>query len=118
MDGLNDYRPLTCYFQASNFTFDSHHGFSPDNLLCIDSRGFKTFIQEEANEFLDPSQLLLSSVVKTISWSKTGVVVVLDDGTSISGNYALCTFSLGVLQNDDVQFVPSLPRAYILDIIK
>lgn len=100
--------------QANNFTFDGQYGFSPDSLLSIDSRGFKTFIQGEANEFIGPSQLRLSSVVKTISWSKTGVTVVLEDGTTFFGDYAICTFSLGVLQNKDVKFVPSLPRMYIL----
>jgi polyamine oxidase len=103
--------------QANNFTFDRKYGFSPDNLFSLDSRGFKTFIQEEANEFVGASQLRLSSVVKTISWSKSGVVVVLEDGTSIFGDYAVCTFSLGVLQNDDVKFVPSLPRMYILMLV-
>lgn len=95
---------------ANNFTFDGQYGFSPDSLLSIDSRGFKTFIQGEANEFIGPSQLRLSSVVKTISWSKTGVTVVLEDGTTFFGDYAICTFSLGVLQNKDVKFVPSLPQ--------
>lgn len=52
---------------------------------------------------------MLSAIVKTISWSGAGVTVVLEDGHSISGDYALCTFSLGVLQNDDVAFKPSLP---------
>jgi polyamine oxidase len=100
--------------QVNNFTFGSEYGFSPDNLLAIDPRGFKTFIQEEANEFISPSQLRLSSVVKTISWSEAGVTVVLDDGSSITGDYTLCTFSLGVLQNDDVKFEPTLPRRCVL----
>ncbi|GLB44648.1 putative flavin containing amine oxidoreductase [Lyophyllum shimeji] len=95
---------------ANNFTFDAYQGgFSDDNLLNIDQRGFKTFIQEEAKEFLKPSQLRLSSTVKTISWSRSGVKLVLTDGSSLSGDYALCTFSLGVLQNDDVTLTPQLP---------
>ncbi|KAF9456387.1 amine oxidase [Collybia nuda] len=94
----------------NNFTYDvDQGGFSEDNLLAIDQRGFKAFIQEEAKEFLDPSQIMLNAIVKTVSWSGVGVTVVLEDGRSISGDYALCTFSLGVLQNDDVVFKPSLP---------
>ncbi|KAF8064162.1 amine oxidase [Lyophyllum atratum] len=95
---------------ANNFTFDADQGgFSEDNLLNIDQRGFKTFIQEEAKEFLKPSQLRLNSTVKTVSWSGSGVKILLADGSLISGDYALCTFSLGVLQNDDVTFTPDLP---------
>ncbi|RDB19625.1 Polyamine oxidase [Hypsizygus marmoreus] len=94
----------------NNFTFDTDYGgFSEDNLLNIDQRGFKTFIQEEAKEFLTPGQVRVGSVVKTIAWSGAGVKVILGDGTLISGDYALCTFSVGVLQNDDVEFEPSLP---------
>lgn len=52
---------------------------------------------------------MLSAIVKTVSWSGAGVTVVLEDGRSLSGDYALCTFSLGVLQNDDIAFKPSLP---------
>lgn len=35
--------------------------------------------------------------------------VDLADGTTLHADYALCTFSLGVLQHDDVQFTPPLP---------
>lgn len=77
--------------------------------MSIDQRGFKSVIQLEADEFLKNSQKKLNSVVKTISYSKSGVTVTLDNGETISGDYALCTFSLGVLQNDDVGFEPELP---------
>lgn len=55
---------------------------------------------------------MLSAIVKTVSYSATGVNVLFADGRSISGDYALCTFSLGVLQNDDVIFKPSLPGMF------
>ena len=84
-------------------------GFSEDNLLCIDQRGFKTIIQAEAAEFLKPSQVMLNSTVKTISYSDSGVQVTLVNGKKLSADYALVTFSLGVLQNDDVSFEPALP---------
>ena len=77
--------------------------------MCIDQRGFKTFILEEGNEFLLPSQIRLNSTVETVSYSSTGVKVTLKDGSSISGDYALSTFSVGVLQNDDVTFIPPFP---------
>lgn len=84
-------------------------GFSEDNLLCIDQRGFKTIVQAEAAEFLKPEQLRLNSTVKTISYSDKGVNVTFTDGKHLSADYALVTFSVGVLQNDDVAFEPTLP---------
>lgn len=69
-------------------------------------------IQQEANEFLSVQQRMFNATVHTVAHSKDGVTITLIDGTTLSAEYALCTFSLGVLQNDDVQFRPTLPRKY------
>lgn len=96
--------------QANNFTFDPDQGgFADDNLLSIDQRGFKHLIQAEAETFLKPEQVLLNATVRTIGHSGDGVIVTLANGTRISADYAISTFSLGVLQNDDVVFEPVLP---------
>ena len=84
-------------------------GFSEDNLLCIDQRGFKRIVQAEAAEFLQPDQLLLNSTVSLIQYSKEGVQVTLASNETLEADYALVTFSVGVLQNDDVAFSPALP---------
>ncbi|SJL08438.1 related to polyamine oxidase precursor [Armillaria ostoyae] len=95
---------------ANNFTFDADEGgFSEDNLLAIDQRGFKALIQLEAQEFLQPEHVSLNSTVKTISYSRDGAQVTLTSGETIEGDYALCTFSIGVLQDDYVTFEPPLP---------
>ncbi|EPS94808.1 hypothetical protein FOMPIDRAFT_29545, partial [Fomitopsis schrenkii] len=95
---------------AHNYTFDpSSGGFSYDNLLSVDQRGFKTLIKEEAEDFLHPSQLRLNLTVRVVAWSKCGVKVDLTDGTTLHADYVLCKFSLGALQHDDVQFSPPLP---------
>ncbi|KAM5530898.1 hypothetical protein V8D89_015430 [Ganoderma adspersum] len=91
---------------AHNHTFKT---FSPENLLSVDQRGFKTLIQAEADEFLVDIQVRLNATVSAIFTSKKGVVVMLADGTTLSADHALCTFSLGVLQHDDVRFIPPLP---------
>ncbi|RPD72752.1 amine oxidase [Lentinus tigrinus ALCF2SS1-7] len=83
--------------------------FSRENLLSVDQRGFKTLIQAEAEGFLTEQQVRLNATVAKVYTSKKGVVVTLADGAEITANYALCTFSLGVLQHDDVKFVPPLP---------
>ncbi|KAJ6619021.1 hypothetical protein B0H10DRAFT_2176066 [Mycena sp. CBHHK59/15] len=96
---------------ANNFTFDPDQGgFSDTNLMSIDQHGFKALIQSEAAEFIHPGQVSLDSIVKTVSYSPDGVNVTLSNGRSITGDYAICTFSLGVLQNVDVEFEPSLPE--------
>ncbi|KAF7357089.1 Amine oxidase [Mycena sanguinolenta] len=95
---------------ANNFTFDvDQGGFSDDNLLSIDQRGFKHLIQAEAETFLKPEQVLLNATVRTIGYSGDGVIITLANGTRISADYAISTFSVGVLQNDDVVFEPALP---------
>ncbi|KAI0261930.1 amine oxidase [Gloeopeniophorella convolvens] len=93
-----------------NFTFDTDvGGFSDDNLFSIDQRGFKHLIQAEAAEFLTPAQTLLNTTVAAVAYSDAGVSVTLANGTTLRAAYAICTFSLGVLQNDDVQFEPAFP---------
>ncbi|KAK7028264.1 amine oxidase [Favolaschia claudopus] len=95
---------------ANNFTYDpSEGGFSDSNLLSVDQRGFKHFVQSEARTFLSPDQTLFNATVRTITHLDNGVIVTLADGTTISSDYAITTFSLGVLQNDDVLFDPPLP---------
>jgi polyamine oxidase len=84
-------------------------GFSEDNNLCIDQRGFKIIIQAEAAEFLQPQQVSLNSVVTTIAYSGDGVTVTLEDNTTLTADYVLCTFSVGVLQYGDIAFKPALP---------
>ncbi|KAI0049732.1 amine oxidase [Auriscalpium vulgare] len=94
----------------TNFTYDTDvGGFSEDNLFAIDSRGFKHLIHAEADTFIVPGQILLNSTVRSIKHSNDGVEVTLVNGTTLNADYVICTFSLGVLQNDDVVFEPSLP---------
>ncbi|KAH9968000.1 amine oxidase [Russula dissimulans] len=96
---------------GSNFTYNRDQGgFSTENLLTIDQRGFATIIQSQAAEFLSEEQVQLNATVKAIHYSNNGVSVSLTDGTNLSADYALVTFSLGVLQHDEVVFKPALPQ--------
>jgi polyamine oxidase len=85
--------------------------YSQANNYVYDSRGFSAFIQGEASTYLKPkdSRLLLNTIVTNITYSDKGVTVHNKDGSCISAEYAICTFSLGVLQNDVVSFSPQLP---------
>ncbi|THU89651.1 polyamine oxidase-like protein [Dendrothele bispora CBS 962.96] len=91
-----------------NSTF---YRFSEENMYVSDQRGFNAFVIGEASTFLKPndSRLLLNTVVESINYSNDGVVVHNEDGSCVSAEYAICTFSLGVLQNDAVAFTPPLP---------
>ena len=76
-----------------------------------DTRGFNAFIKGEASTFLseNDNRLLLNTHVTDITHNDTGVTIHNHDGTCITADHAVVTFSLGVLQNNAVAFHPSLP---------
>lgn len=78
----------------------------------IDQRGFNTWLRGTASRFLKPNdpRLLLNTVVESVSYSDESVTMHLDDGSCIQAEYAICTASLGVLQQDVIKFEPELPR--------
>lgn len=98
-----------------NTTF---YQYSEANNYVFDERGFNTIIKGEASEFMNctkdyncsaDSRLMLNTVVKNITYSNTGVTVHNIDGSCVAADYAICTFSVGVLQNEAVAFHPALP---------
>ncbi|KAL2809270.1 amine oxidase [Aspergillus granulosus] len=93
---------------AENATFNY---YSPDNLFVYDQRGFATIIREEAKTFLQDSdpRLHLSTEVTRIEYDDHSVTVHTNQGTCVHADYAIMTFSLGVLQKKAIEFVPPLP---------
>ncbi|KAF2496891.1 putative flavin-containing polyamine oxidase [Lophium mytilinum] len=85
--------------------------FKPQKNMAAQARGFNALAKGMASTFLKPndSRLLLNSIVTDIAYDKDSVTISLNDGSCISAAYAICTFSLGVLQNDEVSFTPKLP---------
>jgi polyamine oxidase len=112
-DGEQAYTPeetsLVFNTAVSNFTFLQ---FSEENNFVVDQRGHNTWIKGEASEFLekDDPRLLLNTIVDKISYSKDGVIVTNKDGSCVEADYAVLTFSLGVLQQGVVTFEPPLPE--------
>ena len=101
---------LTSTLQNYNRSF---HRFSDSNNYVFDSRGYNTIIQGEALTFLnrDDDRLLLNTNVTEINYSSPdSVTITMRDGSCISSSYAICTFSLGVLQHNVVNFVPPFPQ--------
>ncbi|KAF3023543.1 hypothetical protein E8E14_009684 [Neopestalotiopsis sp. 37M] len=95
---------------VSNFTFLQ---FSDENNFIIDQRGHNTWVKGEASEFLarGDTRLLLNTTVTNIAHFRRAVQIDTADGDCICADYAICTFSVGVLQNEaSVSFEPSLPR--------
>lgn len=87
--------------------------FGEDRYLAIDERGLNTFVRQEALTFLDSIndlRLLLNTTVEVIEYTNKGVVVHNRDGGCVEAEYAICTFSVGVLQSDIVEFKPRLPQ--------
>jgi len=80
--------------------------------MSIDQRGFKSIILAEKDAFLQTNQLMLNSTVETIHHSDQGITVTLANGKTLVADFALCTFSIGVLQNNDVKFDPPLPGTF------
>lgn len=78
----------------------------------FDQRGFNAFIKGEAYSFLsaNDSRLLLNTIVTGINYTDLGVTVTNSDGSCIEADYAICTFSLGVLQQEVIDFTPALPE--------
>ncbi|KAF2464918.1 putative flavin-containing polyamine oxidase [Lindgomyces ingoldianus] len=89
--------------------------FSEDNLFILDQRGFSTFIQGEASEILttNDSRLLLNTEVTNIASDDSSVTITNRDGTCITAEQAIITFSIGVLQTSMYKrfltFTPFLP---------
>ena len=56
------------------------------------------------------NRIVLSKTVTEIKYSATSVEVTTSDGDKFGAEYALCTFSTGVLASDIVTFNPPLPE--------
>lgn len=93
---------------GGNLTFNQ---FGDQNNFVFDQRGYSAIIEGEASTFLkknDP-RLRLNTQVTDIEYSDNGVTVYNADGSCVNAAYALCTFSVGVLQNEVINFSPELP---------
>jgi polyamine oxidase len=104
--------------EESSFVFGiagynlTQHGFSEDSNFNIDQRGFNAWLKGQAAKFLktNDTRLLFNTIVADIDYSDSGVRITNRDGSCVQASYAINTVSLGVLQNDVMNFSPSLPE--------
>ncbi|XP_035687697.1 polyamine oxidase 1-like [Branchiostoma floridae] len=86
--------------------------FSDEDYFVTDQRGFGHIVDRLSNEFLSPNdpRLQLNKVVETVNWTDhTEVTFTTTDGSIYRGEYGLMTVSIGVLENEVIDFIPDLP---------
>lgn len=98
---------------AQNLVIDeTFEDFGNHDMLAItDKRGYSSLVRGMADSFLksDDTRLLLNTTVESIHYYDTNVSVLTTNGDVFHGDYAIVTFSLGVLQQRAVNFQPPLP---------
>ncbi|XP_074650204.1 uncharacterized protein LOC141905276 [Tubulanus polymorphus] len=86
--------------------------FAHKDFFVTDQRGFGFILEKLADEFLTnrDRQLILNETISKVAYgsSRSGVKVETKTGKIFTGDYAICTFSIGVMQSDAVNFIPRL----------
>ena len=83
----------------------------------VGGRGFKTLIWEEAESFTRDQPSLCTTVEKITYCCGQGVIPVTLPGGGSTADYVIVSFSLGVLQNDDVIWEPELEAIYSMTMV-
>lgn len=78
-----------------------------DDLFITDQRGMWTLFSNFYSTFQE--KILLNKTVSQIKYNNEVVVVTTTEGETFTADYALCTFSSGVLNSGSVKFDPDLP---------
>eukprot|EP00058_Branchiostoma_floridae_P002571 XP_002588059.1 hypothetical protein BRAFLDRAFT_83047 [Branchiostoma floridae] len=93
-----------------NNTGMNEEDFTGGEYFVTDQRGFGHIVDRLSDEFLSPNdarrRLQLNKVVRTVNWTDTGVTFTSTDGSTYRGEYGLLTVSIGVLENDVIDFIP------------
>ena len=83
--------------------------FPPEeDFFVTDQRGYWTIFSDFYKPFQD--KILLNKAVRKIRYSDDSITVVTNDGEVYSADYALSTFSSGVLGSNFIRFSPPLPK--------
>ncbi|XP_028514818.1 polyamine oxidase 1, partial [Exaiptasia diaphana] len=78
------------------------------DFFLTDERGMWSIYEELYTSFKD--KIKLNTTVTGIKYNSSMVEVTTSDGEVYTADYALCTFSTGVLASDMVTFTPPLPE--------
>ena len=74
------------------------------SILSLDQRGYQYIMEAISEDFSEG--IIFNQKVNEIKYSEQGVQVITENGTKIDADYAICTVSLGVLQNNFIKFDP------------
>ncbi|KAK3585127.1 hypothetical protein CHS0354_034258 [Potamilus streckersoni] len=94
------------------YIYDAYEAFNTtDDLTVNDVRGYSHIVRSLHAEFISDGdqRLHLNEVVTDIDQTDGGIVVRTKDNVTYSADYVIVTFSIGVLQHNDVRFSPPLP---------
>ena len=86
------------YGDDEGVTSLNNMGFPGEDFFVTDQRGYWTIFTDFYKNFQD--KILLNKVVKRIQYSDDGVTVVTSEGDVFTADYALSTFSSGVLGSE------------------
>ncbi|CAF2913698.1 unnamed protein product [Rotaria sp. Silwood2] len=87
----------------------THGQWSVHDQFVTDQRGYAFLVRQKAKTIATNKNILYNSIVTKVTYSNDSVNITLKDGLIIWADYAICTFSIGVLQHKDVQFMPQFP---------
>ena len=129
--GLHGWTPKTSYERVAEWSaFDLNTGDTPSATSMIqtaindkmtldywsdeeqfvtDQRGYATPVREEAKLLAAGHSILYNSTVTIVTYTSNLVNITLENGLIIMADYVICTFSIGVLQHNDAQFIPQFP---------
>ena len=79
-----------------------------EDFFVTDQRGLWSMYEDLYKPLTN--RILLGKTVAEIKYSASSVEVTTSDGDKFAADYALCTFSTGVLASDMVTFNPVLPQ--------
>ena len=86
----------------------SIHSVGGAGFFVTDPRGYVHIVDCLADMFLEPKdpRLQLNTTVTEVNWNEKGVCVTSANGDVYTADYALVTFSIGVLKSGLVKFTP------------
>ena len=82
-------------------------GAAGEDIFITDQRGIWSLYRDFYSNF--PEKILVNQTVTRIKYSDESVEVTTAEGIIYTAEYALCTFSTGVLESKMVTFDPDLP---------
>ena len=78
--------------------------YNDRDFLITDQRGYQFIVESISSTFKD--QIIFNQKVIEVSYTKQGVQIKTQEGIKIEADYAICTVSLGVLQQRQITFIP------------